>query len=109
MKWSTFIAGGLVGMTAVAFLANKRPGALTWMSSAAGDVWSGMKNRGLGKIVTTNMADLSNKAVPKSEGGSEEASGKAWLQIGQLLEKDPKVKQEADKILADNTAAEPHH
>ncbi|XEC92778.1 hypothetical protein AB6A23_15395 [Paenibacillus tarimensis] len=100
MRWTTFIAGGIAGFTAAAIVARRRPEVLVWVSNAAGEVWTNLRNRGIETALSASL--------PKSHGGSAERSGEAWSRFEQFIESDPAVKQEAAKIMLDNEAAQTH-
>jgi len=103
MKWNGFIMGGIVGVAAAAYLSRKRPGAFAWAGNATGDLMSGMKGR---LIETALKRKFGSETKGKQSGTAASRSDeKSWDTIEALLNGDPEVKRQADRILSESSSA----
>ncbi|WP_154665902.1 hypothetical protein [Paenibacillus pinihumi] len=123
MRWTAFIAGGIVGMAAATVLAKKRPAAFSWVSHAVGDAMKGMRERKMNRMVEIGLGSFANRENRASEAAGS-AAGRAahtatkksthkagaaaahkdsesWDRIEQLIESDPEAKRETEKIMAE--------
>lgn len=157
MKWSAFIAGGIVGMAGAAMLASKRPGVFKSIAGAASGAWNGMRGNRLDVLVksglesfamnegvgvksheqhsgqgiqhkaTSHQSDthksvekaashtlnhsaqkLNSSAASNASGEKSKEHKQAWNRIEQLVESDPQVKRETNKIMAENANEHTH-
>ncbi|MFD0711126.1 hypothetical protein [Paenibacillus sp. GCM10027626] len=92
MKWSSFVMGGLTGMAAAVFLSRRRPEWISLAGSAASEMMTGKFMR------------KKNAAIPKPAQASAKGSAEAWDQIHAVVESDPELNQEVEKMLQDNKA-----
>lgn len=104
MRLRGLIVGGLLGAAATVYASRKRPGAFAWVSSAASDVCARMVGGTVSKIMSRGMASEAAAAAPKPIDASAGNSEDAWEQIEALVNSDPEVKREADKIKAESSA-----
>ena len=103
MRLSGFILGGIVGMAAAAYMAQKRPGSLAWAGNATGQLVSGMKGRILETALTRKFgADAAPKEPHKKSAGETAKSEESWETIEHLLSSDPEAKAAANEIIADS-------
>jgi hypothetical protein len=101
MRWTGFLLGGLAGAAAAVYMAKRRPGMFAWASTAAGEVWEGWTSRAANAMVNRKFGNETMQAKPKNINGVVNNTGEAWTQIQTLVNSDPNVKQEAEKIVAE--------
>ena len=56
MKWTGFLLGSLVGMAGAAYVAKKSPGMFAWASSAAGEMWTGMRGKAVNGVINRQFS-----------------------------------------------------
>ncbi|RXZ76891.1 hypothetical protein EBB07_31815 [Paenibacillaceae bacterium] len=108
MKWSTFLAGSIIGATAASVLAKKKPEMFATATQAVQQMCSGVKNNLLGKMLSGSMAGVKEMKSPKQEGVSAEQSKKDWEQIEWLAENDPAAKREIENIMSSQKETRAH-
>ncbi|MCR2803045.1 hypothetical protein [Paenibacillus soyae] len=101
MKWSGILVGGVIGAAATLYFSRKRPGAVAWAASAMSDVAGKSVARMLSASsgLKREAADL----APKHTDDTAANSAAAWERIEAIVESDPAVKQEVNKIRAESS------
>lgn len=105
MRWTGFLLGSLAGAAAAAYIAKKRPGMFAWATAACANMASGLKGRTIEAVINTGAKNKSKHANPKTDGSASGNSAAAWGQIEMLMNSDPAVKKEAERITAENHKA----
>jgi hypothetical protein len=100
MKWTGFLLGSLVGMAGAAYVAKKSPGMFAWASSAAGEMWTGMRGKAVNGVINRQFSQA-KEAAPKPSESSKESSDEAWGQIAMIMNSDPNIKKEAEQIASE--------
>ena len=111
MRLSSLLFGGLIGAAATLYISRKKPGAVQWASSAVSDSLSSMSGKAMSKIINMDWKHGANEAmtnVPKPSDDTAETSAGAWGQIESIIESDPQVKTEVEKIKAESSSAITH-
>ncbi|GKU79572.1 hypothetical protein [Paenibacillus sp. L3-i20] len=104
MKLSGLLFGGLIGAAATIYISKKRPGVFAFASSAMTDLCSNLVNKSVTKMMRSDWKDEVTTVVPKSTDDTAKKSAVAWEQIELLLQSDPALKQEVDKIKAESSS-----
>lgn len=104
MRWTGFLLGSLAGATAAAYIAKKRPGMFAWATAACANMASGLKGRTMEAVINTTAGKKNSKhSAAKANGTAPENSTAAWGQIEMLMNSDPAVKKEAERIAAEGS------
>ncbi|MFC4777532.1 hypothetical protein ACFO9Q_12110 [Paenibacillus sp. GCM10023252] len=109
MKLSGFLLGGIVGAAAIVAVSRKRPGMVAWAGQAASELYSGIVNKSVRKMMTVKTASHVGAMTPKSTGGSDAKSGAGWGHIEAIINSDPKLKQEVGQIVAESSSPASAH
>ncbi|MBW7473478.1 hypothetical protein K0T92_01815 [Paenibacillus oenotherae] len=108
MRWTGFLLGSLAGMAAAAYVAKKRPGMFAWATAACTSMATGLKGRTIDAVISRKLGSKSSSASAstsaKEKGAAPEDSAAAWGQIEMLMNSDPTVKREAERIAAEGKA-----
>lgn len=101
MRMSGIMLGGLIGAAATLYFTRKRPGAVAWATSAMSDIAS----KSVSKVMNGNWKQEAAKALaPKHTENTAENSAAAWEQINAIVNSDPVVKREVNKIKAESSS-----
>ena len=65
MKWTGFLLGSLVGVVGAVYVAKKSPRMFSWASSAAGQMWTGMRGKALNGVINQQFSQQAKDAAPK--------------------------------------------
>ncbi|RIX53458.1 hypothetical protein D3P08_08430 [Paenibacillus nanensis] len=105
MRMSGIMLGGLLGAAATLYLSRKRPGAMAWASSAMSDIAS----KSVTKVMNGGWKKEAAAALaPKHSEDTAAKSAAAWEQINAIVESDPSVKREVNKIKAESSSHSHH-
>ncbi|MBH5317989.1 hypothetical protein I6N90_09245 [Paenibacillus sp. GSMTC-2017] len=104
MKLSGLLFGGLIGAAATIYLSKKRPGAIAFASSAMSDLGTILVNKSVTKFIQSDWKDEAVTNAPKSSDDTAKKSAQSWEQIELLLNSDPALKQEVEKIKAESSS-----
>ncbi|MDQ0058223.1 hypothetical protein [Paenibacillus harenae] len=105
MRLSGFIVGGLVGAVATMYVSRKRPGTFAWATSAVSKAASNMMGNTVSKVMNKGfMNEAAGAVIPKHTDAAAGKSEAAWEQIEAIVNSDPAIKKEADKIKAESSA-----
>ncbi|MCA0754447.1 hypothetical protein KP806_05250 [Paenibacillus sp. N4] len=104
MKLSGFLMGGLLGMAATVYLSRKRPGAVSWAANAVTDMCSSVARKSMNKIISKDLKEEAAAFAPKPSDDTAGKSEAAWAQIETIVNSDPSVKKEAEKIKAESSS-----
>ncbi|GGD69412.1 hypothetical protein [Paenibacillus nasutitermitis] len=99
MKWSSFLLGSFAGVALSVYAAKKRPGMFAWASSAAGEVWGGMKGKAVDAVINRNIGSDRGHKASKHAKPTQEKTGENWVQIEELLNQEPRAKQQVEEIM----------
>ncbi|MUT65511.1 hypothetical protein [Paenibacillus sp. NEAU-GSW1] len=105
MKLGGFLFGSVLGMAAAVYVARKRPGTAAWASAALASACSMVGRKTVSMM--TNSANWKAQAVssaPKRTDGTAAKSEGSWAQIEALVNSDPKLKAQADQIMAESSS-----
>lgn len=105
MKLSGLLFGGIIGAAATIYVARKKPATVAWAAGAMSELCSNMTRKSVAKFM--NAANGKKEAVGLAPKPSDDTAGKseaAWEQIEAILEKDPSLKREVNKIKAESSA-----
>ncbi|HTG71527.1 MAG TPA: hypothetical protein VL921_19875 [Candidatus Udaeobacter sp.] len=100
MKLRGFLVGGLIGAAATMFISRRQPGAMSWAANAITDVTRKSVSRMMSKSIKEEAVNL----APKHSDDTAVKSEAAWGQIEAIMNSDPALKREADKIKAESSA-----
>ncbi|OMF35189.1 hypothetical protein BK133_10770 [Paenibacillus sp. FSL H8-0548] len=103
MKLSGFLVGGIIGAAATMYVSRKRPGAVSWAASALSDVSKSVARKSVSKMMGKSIVNEASNAAPKHSDDTAVKSEAAWGQIEAIVNSDPEVKREADKIKAESS------
>ncbi|RJE90012.1 hypothetical protein D3P07_07285 [Paenibacillus sp. 1011MAR3C5] len=105
MKLSGLLFGGIIGAAATMYVAKKKPATVAWAAGAMSDMCSGIVRKSVAKMVN---ADWKKEAAaglsPKPSDDTAGKSAAAWEQIEAIVETDPSLKREVNKIKAESSA-----
>ncbi len=104
MKLSGFLFGGVLGAAATVYLAKKQPGAVSWAAHALSDVCSSVARKSVSRMMGNSIKEDVAAFAPKHTDDTAVKSDAAWGQIEAIVNSDPKLKREADKIKAESSA-----
>ncbi|MBD2869625.1 hypothetical protein [Paenibacillus arenilitoris] len=104
MRLSGLLVGGLLGAAATVYLSKRRPGAVAWAGHALSDVSSRIARKSMSKIMNNNWKEEAVTMAPKHSDDTAAKSEAAWEQIEAIVESDPAVKREAEKIKAESSS-----
>ncbi|KRE54346.1 hypothetical protein [Paenibacillus sp. Soil522] len=104
MKLSGFLVGGLIGAAATMYVSRRQPGAVSWAANAISDVCSSVTRKSVSKIMSKSFKEEAVNLAPKHSDDTAVKSEAAWGQIEAIVNSDPAVKREADKIKAESSA-----
>lgn len=104
MKLSGFLVGGIMGAAAAMYIARKRPGAMSWAASAFSDVSKSVARKSVSKMMSNSKVDKASNFAPKHSDDTAVKSEAAWGQIEAIVNSDPDLKREADKIKAESSS-----
>ncbi|MGO4544244.1 hypothetical protein AB4Z29_05565 [Paenibacillus sp. 2TAB23] len=104
MKLSGFLVGGLIGAAATVYVSRKQPGAVAWAAHAVSDVCSSVARKSVSKIMSKSIREEASAFSPKHSDDTAVKSEAAWEQIETIVNSDPSLKREADKIKAESSA-----
>lgn len=104
MKWSGFLVGGLLGAAATVYVSRKQPGAVSWAATAMSDVFSTATRKSVSKVMGNAVKDQAAALSPKHLGDTAAKSEAAWEQIEAIVNSDPQLKKEANKIKAESSS-----
>ncbi|CAM3968755.1 hypothetical protein L1N85_03915 [Paenibacillus alkaliterrae] len=104
MKLSGFLVGSLIGAAATVYVSRRRPGAVSWAANAMSDVCSSVTRKAMAKIMSKDFKEEAAAFAPKHSDDTAEKSEAAWVQIETIVNKDPALKREADKIKAESSS-----
>jgi hypothetical protein len=104
MKLSGFLVGGLIGAAATVYVSRRRPGAVTWAANAVSDVCSSVARKSVSKIMSKSFKEEAANLAPKHADDTAVKSEAAWGQIEAIVNNDPALKRETDKIKAESSA-----
>ncbi|WP_054024348.1 hypothetical protein [Bacillus sp. FJAT-28004] len=104
MKLSGFLVGGLIGAAATVYVSRRRPGAVSWAANAFSDVCSTVARKSVAKMMSKSMNQNASALSPKHSDDTAVKSEAAWGQIEAIVNSDPALKKEADKIKAESSA-----
>ncbi|WP_424766100.1 hypothetical protein [Paenibacillus sp. sgz302251] len=104
MKLSGFLFGGLIGAVATVYVSRRRPGAVAWAAHALSDVCASAARKSFSKIMSKDWKEEAAVTAPKHSDDSAVKSEAAWGQIEAIVNSDPALKREADKIKAESSA-----
>jgi len=114
MRLGSILIGGMIGAMATVYLSQKRPGAIAWaantMNSACSSAMKGAISRWA--VWSANSAKSSQEHKRQFDAGSAakdksikaETSADDWRKLETLINGDPEVKRETDKIKAESSA-----
>ncbi|MNZ70539.1 hypothetical protein D3C78_888820 [compost metagenome] len=107
MRMSGFLVGGLVGAAAVMYFSKKRPGMMAWASHAITD----MGSRSAGSRVASGMMNMKDSWKEQAKSATSKLTNQStnnkqenWEQIEAIVNSDPEIKKEADKIKAETAS-----
>lgn len=101
MRMSGIMLGGIIGAAATLYLTRKRPGAIAWASSAMSDIAS----KSVTKVMNGDWKKEAAKALaPKQSENTAAKSAAAWEQINAIVDSDPTLKREVNKIKAESSS-----
>ncbi|REK77281.1 hypothetical protein [Paenibacillus paeoniae] len=103
MKLSGLLFGGIIGAAATMYVARKKPAAVAWAAGAMSEVCSGMARKTVAKFMNADWKKEGLGLSPKHSDDTAEKSAAAWEQIEAILESDPSLKREANKIKAESS------
>lgn len=104
MKLSGFLVGGLIGAAATVYVSRRKPGAVSWAANAISDVCSSVARKSVSKIMSKTFKDEAAVLSPKHSDDTAEKSEAAWGRIEAIVNSDPVLKREADKIKAESSS-----
>ncbi|OBZ17819.1 MULTISPECIES: hypothetical protein [Bacillales] len=104
MKLSGFLVGGLIGAAATVYVSRRRPGAVSWAANAVSDVCSSVARKSVSKIMSKSFKEEAANLSPKHADDTAVKSEAAWGQIEAIVNSDPALKRETDKIKAESSA-----
>jgi hypothetical protein len=104
MKLSGFLVGGLIGAAATVYVSRKRPGAIAWAAGALSDISSNVVNKSVSMMMNKSWKQEAAVMVPKHTDDSAAKSEAAWGQIEAIVNSDPNLKREAEKIKAESSS-----
>lgn len=104
MKLSGFLVGGLIGAAATVYVSRKQPGAVSWAGHALSDLCSSVARKSISKIMSKSIKDETSMLSPKHSDDTAVKSEAAWGQIEAIVNSDPQLKKEAEKIKAESSA-----
>ena len=100
MKLRGFLVGGLIGAAATMFISRRQPGAMSWAANAITDV----TRKSVSKMMSKSIKEEAVNLAPKHSDDTAVKSEAAWGQIEAIMNSDPALKREADKIKAESSA-----
>lgn len=100
MKLRGFLVGGLIGAAATMFISRRQPGAMSWAANAITDV----TRKSVSKMMNKSVMEEAVNLAPKHSDDTAVKSEAAWGQIEAVINSDPALKREADKIKAESSA-----
>ncbi|MGM0880500.1 MAG: hypothetical protein ACQEXQ_05590 [Bacillota bacterium] len=103
MKLSGFLVGGLIGAAATVYVSRKRPGAIAWAAGAVSDISSNVVGKSVSMFMNKNWKQEAAVMAPKHTDDSAVKSEAAWGQIEAIVNSDPDLKREAEKIKAESS------
>ncbi|MGU3470336.1 hypothetical protein ACLBWT_04115 [Paenibacillus sp. D51F] len=112
MKLGGFIAGSLIGAAAALYVARKRPGAAAAASGIAGKLWSKAAGRAMSGMIRNKSGATPRRSPVRSSSGngsSRVADSGSWERIAALVNSDPEVKKESEKIIAEASSSPATH
>ncbi|WP_138753470.1 hypothetical protein [Paenibacillus sinopodophylli] len=104
MKLSGFLVGGLIGAAATVYVSRKQPGAVAWAGHALSDLCSTAARKSMSKIMSKSIREEASAFSPKHSDDTAVKSEAAWEQIEAIVNSDPSLKKEAEKIKAESSA-----
>ncbi|NIK77555.1 gas vesicle protein [Paenibacillus castaneae] len=104
MRLRGLLIGGIIGAAATVYLSRRKPGLVTWAANAASEVGSSVAKKSMSKIMSKSFTSKATALAPKHSDGTAEKSEAAWGQIESIVNSDPELKKEADKIKAESSA-----
>lgn len=104
MRLSGFIIGGLVGAAATMYVSRKRPGTFAWATSAVSNAASNMMGKTVSNMMNNGYMQEASGFAPKHTDATAGRSEAAWEQIEAIVNSDPAIKKEAEKIKAESSA-----
>ncbi len=112
MKLGGFIAGSLIGAAAALYVARKRPGAAAVASGIAGELWSKAAGKAMSGMIANKSGASQRRSSGRSSSGkssSRVADSGSWERIAALVNSDPEVKKESEKIIAEASSSPATH
>lgn len=103
MRLNGFLVGGLIGAAATVYIARRRPGAIAWAAGAMSDVSSNVIGKTVSRMMNNNQMNNAATITPKQSDGTAVKSEAAWEQIEAIVNSNPGVKREAEKIKAESS------
>lgn len=104
MRLSGLLVGGIIGAAATMYVSRKRPGAMNWAASALSDVSKSVARKSVSKMMSKSIGNEASSRAPKHSDDTVVKSEAAWGQIEAIVNSDPDLKREADKIKAESSA-----
>ncbi|MGG1635673.1 hypothetical protein AB4Z45_27075 [Paenibacillus sp. MCAF9] len=104
MRLSGFLVGGIIGAAATVYLSRRKPGAVSWAAHAFSDVCSNVARNSVAKMMSKSVKENASALSPKHSDDTAVKSEAAWGQIEAIVNSDPSLKKEADKIKAESSA-----
>lgn len=104
MRLRGLLLGGIIGAAATVYVSRRKPGLVAWAASAASDVCSTVARKSVSKIMSKGMNMGASTLTPKPSDDTAGKSEAAWAQIESIVNSDPALKQEADKIKAESSS-----
>ncbi|MFF2482131.1 hypothetical protein [Paenibacillus sp. NPDC058071] len=104
MKLSGILLGGAVGAAAALIFARKRPGTAALAAAAMSNACSAIGRRAIGMMADKWQAKAVSSISPKRTDDTAEKSGKDWGLIESIVNSDPELKAEADRVMAESSS-----
>lgn len=104
MKLNGFLVGGLIGAAATVYISRRKPGAMSWAANAMSNAYSAVARKSVSGMMGKPSMDGAANLDPKHSENTAVRSEAAWEQIKAIVNSDPAIRHEADKIKAEASA-----
>lgn len=101
MKMSSFMLGSLLGAAAMVYAIRKKPGMVTLVATAMTDAGSALFNKSMSRMGVSGTE--AKGASSKRTEGSAANSSAAWEEIEAVVNEDPALKSEVNKIMSERS------
>lgn len=93
-----------MGVAAAVYVSRKKPGTAAWAAGALSTACSALSKKTMAMMMNGNWKAQAMSSAPKPTDGTAAKSEGDWEQIEALINSDPAVKKQTDRILAESSA-----